>query len=89
MLACMHTRKRLWIGALALLALTALAIFHRPILSAVLHRSVAHGAHVPQAGQAVKDFEVADLSGKVWKLSELQKMTESGVVSLTFWCTFC
>lgn len=37
----------------------------------------------------MKDFEVADLSGKVWKLSELQKKTPSGVVCLTFWCTFC
>ncbi len=85
----MRSRKRLWIGALALLALAGLVIFHRPILGAVLHGHFAHGALLPQAGEAVRDFEVADLSGKVWKLSELQKKTESGVVCLTFWCTFC
>ncbi len=49
----------------------------------------------PQAGKAlgvgdtVPDFVVADLTGKAVKLSDLRKTTESGVVSLTFWCTFC
>jgi peroxiredoxin len=40
-------------------------------------------------GDTVPDFEVKDLSGKLVKLSELRKSTESGLVSLTFWCTFC
>lgn len=84
----MRSGRRLWIGAVALLALAGLAIFHRQILGAV-HGHFAHGAPLPQAGEAVKDFEVADLTGKVWKLSELQKKTESGIVCLTFWCTFC
>lgn len=71
------------------LALAAIAIFHRPILGAVMHGRLSHGLPLPQAGQVVKDFEVADLTGKVWKLSELQMKSESGVVCLTFWCTFC
>lgn len=32
---------------------------------------------------------MVDLNGKRWKLSDLQKQTKSGVVSLTFWCSFC
>ena len=40
-------------------------------------------------GDPVPDFEVTDVAGKPVKLSELRARTESGVVSLTFWCTFC
>ena len=40
-------------------------------------------------GDPVPDFDVTDLSGKTVKLSELRARAESGVVSLTFWCTFC
>jgi peroxiredoxin len=40
-------------------------------------------------GDKVPDFTVIDVAGKTWTLSDLQKRTESGVVSLTFWCTFC
>jgi len=40
-------------------------------------------------GDTVPDFEVTDFAGKTWKLSDLRKQAESGVVSLTFWCTFC
>lgn len=40
-------------------------------------------------GDRVPDFTVHDLAGKSRKLSELQKANPSGVVSLTFWCSFC
>ena len=85
----MKQRKALWVGIGTLLALVCLAIFHRPILHSLLPGSVAHGSHLPQAGEALKDWAVSDLSGKVWTLNDLQKKTDSGVVCLTFWCTFC
>ena len=40
-------------------------------------------------GQKVPDFVITDLAGKTRKLSDLQKSTRSGVVTLTFWCSFC
>jgi peroxiredoxin len=40
-------------------------------------------------GDTVPDFEVRDLQGKTHRLSDLRKKTESGIVSLTFWCSFC
>ena len=40
-------------------------------------------------GDAVPDVELTDLAGKPVKLSELRARAPSGVVSLTFWCTFC
>ena len=40
-------------------------------------------------GDPVPDFDVADLAGGTVKLSELRARAASGVVSLTFWCTFC
>jgi peroxiredoxin len=40
-------------------------------------------------GDKVPDFEVRDLQGKTYRLSDLQKQTKSGIVSLTFWCSFC
>jgi len=58
-------------------------------------RGAAHGAPetIPAGSLAVGDkvegIVVTDLAGKSWNLSELQKRAESGVVSLTFWCTFC
>lgn len=59
---------------------------HRPLIVAVLgtrdSKPLAMGDKVP-------DFTVTDVSGKAWKLSDLQNRTGSGVVSLTFWCTFC
>jgi len=42
-----------------------------------------------QVGQQVPDFAVTDLSGTTLKLSELRKKSPSGVVSLTYWCSFC
>lgn len=45
---------------------------------------------VPLAvGDTVPDFAVLDLQGKSHRLSDLRKQTKSGVVSLTFWCSFC
>lgn len=45
---------------------------------------------VPLAiGDPVPDFEVRDLEGKTHRLSDLRKQTQSGIVSLTFWCSFC
>jgi peroxiredoxin len=81
------SKKTLWIGLLVL-AIAALVFGHRPIIGAL----VAHGPQEskrPAVGEKVPDFTVKDLSGKTWTLSDLQKRTESGVVSLTFWCTFC
>jgi peroxiredoxin len=40
-------------------------------------------------GDQVPDFEVRDLQGKTHRLSDYRKQTKSGVVSLTFWCSFC
>jgi peroxiredoxin len=42
-----------------------------------------------EVGEKVQDLVVTDLAGKTWRLSDLQKRSKSGVVSLTFWCTFC
>ncbi len=65
------------------------------VLFAIFHKQFIHHAVSTQeskrliVGDKVPDFEVTDLTGKTVKLSHLQKRTESGVVSLTFWCTFC
>jgi peroxiredoxin len=40
-------------------------------------------------GARVPDFEVRDLQGRTLRLSDLRKRTKSGIVSLTFWCSFC
>jgi cytochrome c biogenesis protein CcmG, thiol:disulfide interchange protein DsbE len=40
-------------------------------------------------GDRVPDFAVRDLEGKIYRLSDLRKQTKSGIVSLTFWCSFC
>jgi RNA polymerase sigma factor (sigma-70 family) len=43
-------------------------------------------------GDSVPDFSVSDLDGKAVKLSQLQKdsrRTSSGIVVLSFWCSFC
>jgi peroxiredoxin len=45
---------------------------------------------VPLAvGDPVPDFAVRDLQGKTHRISDLRKQTKSGIVSLTFWCSFC
>lgn len=78
-------KKTLWIGMLAL-AIAGLLFGHRPILSAILRPQESRKLAI---GEKVPDFTVKDAAGKSWTLSDLQKRTESGVVSLTFWCTFC
>ena len=40
-------------------------------------------------GDRVPDFSVTDLAGKTRKLSDLQKDAKSGIVMLTYWCSFC
>lgn len=40
-------------------------------------------------GDRVPDFAIQDLAGKTRKLSELQQANPKGLVSLTFWCSFC
>lgn len=40
-------------------------------------------------GSQVEDFVLRDLAGQTVRLSDLQKRTPSGVVSLTFWCSYC
>ncbi len=40
-------------------------------------------------GAKVPDFSITDLKGRARKLSELRKESKSGIVSLTFWCSFC
>lgn len=56
------------------------------LLAALAAQDVAKPLAV---GDPVPDFEMTDLAGKTVKLSELRARAESGVVSLTFWCTFC
>lgn len=46
-------------------------------------------AQGPGIGDKVPEFTLTDTAGKSWTLAELRKRTPSGVVSLTFWCTFC
>jgi peroxiredoxin len=40
-------------------------------------------------GDQVPDFTVRDLQGKTHTLRDLRRRTKSGIVSLTFWCSFC
>lgn len=61
----------------------------RSILLALFLGTAAQEAKPLKIGDKVPSFTVTDLAGKSWSLAELQKRTESGVVSLTFWCTFC
>jgi peroxiredoxin len=79
------SRKSLWIG-LSVLTIVGLLFGHRPLLSALVRPQESRKLAV---GEKVPDFTVKDAAGKSWTLSDLQKRTESGVVSLTFWCTFC
>ncbi|RPH35630.1 MAG: peroxiredoxin family protein [Planctomycetota bacterium] len=78
-------KKSLGIGLFAL-TIAGLLFGHRPLLSALVRPQETRKLAV---GDKVPDFTVKDAAGKSWTLSDLQKRTESGVVSLTFWCTFC
>src|SRR5262249_36736803 len=53
------------------------------------HGASDYGAEAIKIGDRVPDFAMKDLTGKSFQLSDLQKRTKSGVVSLTFWCSFC
>jgi peroxiredoxin len=65
------------------------------------HGAGAHGSHAAvkagrgkksarlSIGETVPDFIMKDARGKTLRLSDLRKQTKSGIVSLTFWCTFC
>ena len=69
------------------LACGGLALFHNQLLALLV--TAPHGPKSVAVGDKVPDFTVTDVAGKAWTLSDLQKRTASGVVSLTFWCTFC
>lgn len=74
------------VGVPVIVLLALGVIFHRPLLH---HAVGTQNAARLVVGEKVPDFSVTDLAGKTWNLSDLQKRTESGVVSLTFWCTTC
>lgn len=77
-------RRALIASAILLLAL--FAIFHKQLIH---HAVSTQDSKRLVVGEKVPDFTVTDLAGKSVTLSDLQKRTGSGVVSLTFWCTFC
>lgn len=77
--------RRTFIGAVLVL-LALVAAFHQHILQ---HAISTQESKRLLLGDKVPDFKITDLTGKAVTLSELQKRTDSGVVSLTFWCTFC
>lgn len=67
--------RRVLIGSAGALWVLA-AVFHKHL---VQHPVSSQGPKRLVVGDKVPNFEVADLSGKVVKLSELQKRAESGV----------
>ena len=72
--------------AVGILFIVHLVVFHKQIIN---HAFTTQDSKRLGVGDKVPDFEVTDGSGKTVTLSDLQKRTESGAVSLTFWCTFC
>jgi peroxiredoxin len=88
-------KKTLIRGGLTALVLVGLVVLLHSIPGAtqvLLHGAPAasHQEHVALAiGDLVPDFAVRDLQGKTHLLSDLRKQTKSGIVSLTFWCSFC
>jgi peroxiredoxin len=85
----MLRKKGLWVGLLTLPLVICGVVFHRALILAALQAGASQDPKPLAVGDKVQDFTVTDIAGKTWKLSELQKRTDSGVVSLTFWCTFC
>ncbi len=83
----MTRKKVVWVGLL-ILGIGGLLFGHRPLIQALVAPSPQNSKTVA-IGEKVPDFTVTDVAGKSWTLGELRKRTESGVVSLTFWCTFC
>jgi peroxiredoxin len=51
--------------------------------------TVAQERPAVRVGDKVPDFALKDLGGKSRTLTELRKSAKSGVVALTFWCSFC
>lgn len=85
--------RRSWLVVVGALTLMATSLrgetTHHPSSSGEA-KSGQRQAVVPLAvGDRVPDFTVRDLQGKTHRLSELRKQTKSGIVSLTFWCSFC
>lgn len=80
----MSRTKHLW-AALLVLCIGGAVFGHRPLIQAL----VGSQSKGPAVGDKVPEFTVTDLAGKTVTLAELQKRTDTGVVSLTFWCTFC
>ena len=85
----MWRKKTLWVGLLALPLALGGVVYHRQLMLWAIQAGNSQDPKAPSIGDKVQDFVVADVAGKSWKLSDLQKRTDSGVVSLTFWCTFC
>jgi peroxiredoxin len=84
--------RRSWL-AVAALALMAAVVHgdtkHSQSSSGGAESSKRQGGLPLAIGDPVPDFTVRDLEGKTYRLSDLRKQTKSGVVSLTFWCSFC
>ncbi len=64
------------------------------VLADLIVLAAAPGAGHPAApplkvGAKVPDIVLTELDGRSVKLSDLGRRTPSGIVSLTFWCTFC
>jgi len=62
---------------------------HGPAANHSGHAANSSRSPALPVGQEVPDFSVTDLSGKTLTLSDLQKKSKSGVVTLTYWCSFC
>jgi len=77
--------RRALIAAIVLLVV-GLAIFHKQLIH---HAVSTQDTKRLVVGEKVPDFTLSNLAGKIVKLSELQKRTDSGVVCLSFWCTTC
>lgn len=85
----MLRKKGLWVGLLTLPLVICGVVFHRALILAALQAGAPQNPKPLAVGDKVPEFTVTDVAGKSWKLSDLQKRTGSGVVCLTFWCTFC
>ncbi len=63
----------------------AFILFALFICGAALVFTMTDPADVAVVGSAVPDFELQDMSGKIWKLSDLKGKT----VLVHFWATWC
>jgi thiol-disulfide isomerase/thioredoxin len=86
----MMSRLCLAATALTLMAASVLAdVSHHPSSSGKGKDGQRQGPMLLAVGDRVPDIAVRDLQGKRYRLSDLRKQTKSGIVSLTFWCSFC